>query len=292
MVRTDNTWQKAAELALGQQITEKKNLSGGDFASAYAAVLADGTRIFVKTHANPPAHFFSTEATGLTWLSETNTVRIPKVLAVSDDPPFLALEWVDIGNSSKSSDEDLGASLAAMHGIKQKAFGRTDKRTTGSLGVPNAVLTSWSDFYATQRLQPLAEIARQRSALPERDCDALVDIANKLDVCDIADDPPSLLHGDLWAGNRIVDTEGKSWLVDPAVHCGHREFDLSMMLLFGGYSERCFKSYQEAWPLTSGFEQRVPLHQLAPLVVHAIKFGGSYRASVSSAIKASRKLLG
>ena len=82
-----------------------------------------------------------------------------------------------------------------------------------------------------------------------------------------------------------------SWLVDPAVHRGHREFDLSMMLLFGGYSEWCFEAYNEVYPLLPGFEHRVPLHQLAPLVVHAIKFGGSYQSSVASAIGATQQLL-
>ena len=291
MVGTNNVWQSAAETALGQEITSKKSLSGGDFATAYAAKLADGTRVFVKTHADPPAYFFSTEATGLTWLSETKTVHIPKVLAVNDDPPFLALEWVDIGNGSASSDDELGASLAELHRIEQSSFGRTDERTTGSLGVPNKMLSSWAEFYATQRLQPLADLALRRHAIPEADCEALLEIADHLSAAVIAEDSPSLLHGDLWAGNRITDTTGQSWLVDPAAHCGHREFDLSMMLLFGGYSEQCFEAYQKVYPLQPGFMQRVPLHQLAPLVVHAIKFGDSYLSAVSSAIAASRKLL-
>jgi len=289
-----HTWQLALEVALGLKLIAKQPVSGGDFAMAYAADLSDGSRVFVKTHSDPPPYFFTTEATGLSLLHASATVPIPQVLAVSDDPPFLALDWIDVGSTSsikKRADEKLGAALADLHKIDQAAFGRQDLRCTGSLAVPNTPLKSYPEFYATQRLQPLVDMARKRGALPASDCDALIEIADNLAQADIADDQPSLLHGDLWAGNRIVDASGVSWLVDPAMHRGHREFDLSMMLLFGGYSEWCFEAYNEAYPLLPGFEQRVPLHQLAPLVVHAIKFGGSYQRSVASAIAATRQLL-
>ena len=96
-------------------------------------------------------------------------------------------------------------------------------------------------------------------------------------------EPPARLHGDLWAGNRLVDGRGRSWLIDPAAHGGHREFDLAMMRLFGGFDSECFAAYEEVGPLAPGWEERVPLHQLAPLAVHAIKFGGSYvRATVDA----------
>ncbi len=88
--------------------------------------------------------------------------------------------------------------------------------------------------------------------------------------------PPARLHGDLWAGNRLVDPSGASWLIDPAAHGGHREFDLAMMRLFGGFAPAAFAAYEEAHPLSPGWADRVELHQIAPLVVHAIKFGGGY----------------
>ena len=94
------------------------------------------------------------------------------------------------------------------------------------------------------------------------------------------------LHGDLWAGNRLVDDAGRSWLIDPAAHGGHREFDLAMMRLFGGYGPDCFGAYEDDHPLADGWERRVPLHQLAPLVVHAIKFGGGYAGATERALDA------
>ena len=92
------------------------------------------------------------------------------------------------------------------------------------------------------------------------------------------------MHGDLWAGNRLVDERGDSWLIDPAAHGGHREFDLAMMRLFGGFGDACFAAYAELHPLAAGWEDRVALHQIAPLVVHAIKFGGHYVGAAESAI--------
>ena len=92
------------------------------------------------------------------------------------------------------------------------------------------------------------------------------------------------LHGDLWAGNRVVDETGQSWLIDPAAHGGHREFDLAMMRLFGGFGPNCFAAYHEVAPLATGWQERVELHQLAPLIVHAVKFGGSYPYAAAQAI--------
>lgn len=286
------SWQQSLEQAIGVKVRALQRLGGGDFAASYRADLADGERIFVKTHDNPPANFFSTEAVGLQWLRDSGTVNIPQVLAYSDAPPYLALEWIEPGQSQydNSTDRTPGAALAELHRGSYD-FGRIDNRTTGSLGLANSPQPGWAAFYASQRLLPLAAIARDRRALSETDCSALEKIAENLHKAVIAGDNASLLHGDLWAGNRLVDSDGRSWLIDPAAHGGHREFDLAMMLLFGGFSPECFAAYHEAYPLKPGFEERVPLHQLAPLVVHAIKFGSSYHSAVHQAIRQTQTLL-
>ena len=106
------------------------------------------------------------------------------------------------------------------------------------------------------RLLPLARLARDAGALPERTVAALERLAARLDRFDDGE-PPARLHGDLWAGNRLVDVDGRSWLIDPAAHGGHREFDLAMMRLFGGFSDACFRAYEEAHPLRDGWADRV-----------------------------------
>jgi len=273
-----------AERVLGVTITDLQRLSGGDFASAYRATLSDGQHVFVKTHADPPPAFFSTEAAGLAWLVEPGRVRVPRVLGVSDDPPWLALEYVQVGRGRAGDEADFGRAMAALHGSGAACFGREDGRTTGSQAVPNDPCDDWPTFYAERRLLPLAKRAHERGALPSASIAELERVAGTLSGVGAAHEPPARLHGDLWAGNRVVDTNGHSWLIDPAAHGGHREFDLAMMRLFGGFDAAVFGAYHEATPLQAGWRERVPLHQLAPLVVHAIKFGGSYVGAVRDAL--------
>ncbi len=276
--------RQALAAALGGAVTGAERVHGGDVASSWRVDLADGRRVFAKTHPTAPPNFFSTEAAGLSWLGAAGAVRVPDVLAVRDEQPnLLALEWIDEGRRGSSDGEAaFGRALAALHQAGAPSFGREDRRTTGSRGLPNEPCETWAEFYATQRLQPLARLAR--GVLAERSIEELASLAGRLDRFGAADEAPARLHGDLWAGNRLVDRAGESWLIDPAAHGGHREFDLAMMRLFGGFGEDCFAAYNEVHPLAEGWPDRVALHQIAPLVVHAVKFGGSYIGAAEQAI--------
>lgn len=276
-------WQATAESLLGTGIVRKQSLSGGDFAESYQAWLDDGRQCFIKTHKNPPSGFFTTEAAGLTWLRESGHVNVPEVLAVSDTPPLLALEWIDIGRANASTETAFGEALARLHAEPFSCFGRPDQATTGSQAMPNTPCDTWVEFYAERRLLPLVKKASDYGALSKNCLRKIERIAERLEEFGAASEPPRLLHGDLWAGNRVVDSQGASWLIDPAAHGGHREFDLAMMQLFGGYGQACFDAYQQCFPLESGWQHRIALHQLAPLAVHAIKFGGSYAHSTEAA---------
>jgi fructosamine-3-kinase len=280
----DDALTRAIEAELGARITRAERVHGGDVALAYAVELDDDRRVFAKTHPSSPPGFFTTEATGLSWLQAANAVPVPEVLAVSDDPPnHLVLEWIDEGRARPGTERDLGAGLARLHRAGAPTFGRDDRRTTGSRGLPNEPCATWAEFYGANRLLPLARLAREGSVLSPSSIADLERLASQLASFDTGE-PPARLHGDLWAGNRLVDVEGRSWLIDPAAHGGHREFDLAMMRLFGGFAGVCFAAYAEAFPLEHGWEDRVALHQIAPLVVHAIKFGGGYVASATAAI--------
>jgi fructosamine-3-kinase len=275
--------------ALGAEVRRIEVVRGGDVAQAFRLELDDGRAVFAKTHPSPPAGFFTTEATGLRWLAEPGVVAVPEVLAVSDgdggEPPFLLLGWIDQGHPRPATEPDLGRALAALHRATPERFGREDRRSTGSRGLPNEPCDTWSEFYATQRLAPLARLARDGRALPPRAIEGLERLdADRLRQIGGPAEPPARLHGDLWAGNRLVDVLERSWLIDPAAHGGHREFDLAMMRLFGGFGADCFIAYEAVHPLAEGWQERVPLHQIAPLVVHAIKFGGGYGSSASDAI--------
>ncbi len=264
--------------------TTWRSVAGGDVSEAFDTALGDGRRVFVKTHASPPEDFFITEAAGLDWLREADALPVPQVLAAGSDPAFLVLEWIDEGNPGPDTEGELGRALAALHRDGAPAFGREDRRTTGSRGLPNEPCDTWVEFFATQRLIPLARLARDGGALDASTVRAIDRVAARLD--DLGGDPesPARLHGDLWSGNRLVDVGGRSWLIDPAAHGGHREFDLAMMRLFGGFGDACFAEYSSAFPLSEGWRERVPLHQLAPLIVHAVKFGGGYVPAVERAL--------
>ena len=280
----DAALRAALEADLGAAIQRASPVRGGDVAIAYRVELVDGRTLFAKTHLSPPPAFFSTEATSLRWLREPDAVAVPDVVAVSDTPAYLVLEWIDEGRAGPSTEHDLGHALGHLHQAGAPCFGRDDRRTTGSRALPNDPCDTWVEFYAERRLRPLARLAAASAALPEATIAQLDGVAARLDRFGVPDEPPARLHGDLWAGNRLVDTAGRNWLIDPAAHGGHREFDLAMMRLFGGFGAACFAAYEDVAPLAPGWPERVALHQIAPLVVHAIKFGGGYVAAATAAI--------
>ena len=276
--------------ALGARVVEAAVLGGGDVSEAYRMGLEDGRMVFAKTHRNPPPGFFATEAASLAWLGESGAVRVPSVLAVDD--ASLVLEWIPEGRRSAdvASEAAFGAELAALHAAGAPYFGRVDRAATTSRSLPNEPPTSWAEFFATNRLLPLARLAAEASALPDATIAAIEAMAGRLNELGLPAEAPARLHGDLWAGNRLVDLDGHSWLIDPAAFGGHREFDLAMMDLFGGFGPECWAAYDDVAPLADGWQARVPLHQLAPLITHAIKFGGAYVGAVDRALAAAGRL--
>jgi fructosamine-3-kinase len=281
----DEPLRSAVADALQSSVIGAARVHGGDVAASWRVDLADGRRVFAKTHPSAPPAFFSTEAAGLRWLREPGVVAVPEVLAVSDaSPNFLVLEWIELGRKVPATEEALGRQLAALHAAGAPAFGREDRRTTGSRALPNEPCATWPEFYATQRLLPLARLASEAGAISAAAIAGMERLAERLGEFEGADEAPARLHGDLWSGNRVVDRQGQNWLIDPAAHGGHREFDLAMMRLFGGFGADAFAAYAEVSPLADGWASRVALHQIAPLVVHAIKFGGGYSGTAERAI--------
>jgi fructosamine-3-kinase len=287
--------EAVADLAglLGERVSSMQRLGGGDVAEAFRVVLADGRTVFAKTHRRPPPGFFTTEAAGLAWLREADALPVPAVAAVTDGvdgtAPWLVLEWISESGGAVPDEAAFGRALAALHGTGAASFGRDDRRSTGSRGLPNEPCETWAEFYATQRLIPLAALLHDARHLGDdaaRLAGGLETVAARMSELAGPAEPPARLHGDLWAGNRLVDIDGRSWLIDPACFGGHREFDLAMMRLFGGFGPDAFAAYTEAAPLADGWQERISLHQLAPLAVHAIKFGGAYPAGLASALQA------
>lgn len=275
----------AVAAALGSRVIGWEAVSGGDINDAHAARLADGRTVFVKSNASAPAGMFAAEARGLGWLAEARALRVPAVLAQA--PGFLVLEHIASGGRRADHDELLGRGLAALHRSGAPGFGLDHDNFIGRLPQANAPLSSWAAFYRERRLLPqlaMAVEAGLASPAMRRGFDRLLP---RLDECVGPPEPPARLHGDLWGGNAMPDEQGRPCLIDPAVYGGHREVDLAMMRLFGGFSARVFDAYAEAFPLAAGSEQRVPLYQLYFLMAHVNLFGGSYVGSVERILERS-----
>ena len=277
----------AVEAALGVSVRGAREVSGGDINDAYRVTLADGRAVFVKANDRADPAMFPAEARGLAWLAEAAALRIPAVLSVSADGaphPFLVLEYLDAAPRVRDFDERLGRGLATLHRSGAPGFGLHFDNFIGRLPQSNAAQPTWVEFYRQERLLPqleLARRARRATARMERGFESL--LARLGDLLG-PDEPPARLHGDLWGGNLHVDERGEPCLIDPAPYGGHREVDLAMMRLFGGFSARAFAAYDEAHPLAPGHDERVALYQLYFLMVHVNLFGGSYGASVEGVL--------
>ncbi len=270
-------------MSLPAGVSDVRRVGGGDINESFHVLLADGRDAFVKTRAGASPGEYAAEAAGRAWLAEPGALRTPRVLDLDDG--YLALEWIEPGRLDDAGAEELGRGLAATHAAGARRFGAVEDSDPhgparfGSLGLPNDPTPDWPTFYAERRLRPLAAIARERRALPEPAIDAVESVCERMgDLCG-PPEPPARLHGDLWSGNVMADRSGRPWLIDPSAYGGHREVDLAMLRLFGAPSERVFSAYQEIAPLAPGSRQRVELYQLLPLLVHALLFGGSYRAA-------------
>lgn len=283
----DHDLRHEIDRALGSAVASARPLGGGDINDALEVKLEDGRRVFVKTNARAPRAMFPAEARGLAWLDEARAIRIPRVLAVSSEDgagtPFLALELLERGPRRRDFDEALGRGLAALHRFGAPSFGLDHDNFIGRLPQSNTPRADWPTFYREQRLEPQLRLAESRGLASRRMRDGFERLFAMLPALVGPEEPPSRLHGDLWGGN-LHDAVGEPCLIDPAVYGGHREIDLAMMRLFGGFGARVFDAYDEAWPLAGGHEERVPLYQLYPLMVHVNLFGATYVGSVERAL--------
>lgn len=283
----------ALETKLGLDVTGIALTAGGDINDAYRAETPDGP-IFVKSSAAAQSGMFSDEAAGLEWLGEPGGVSVPKVIGVCDDdhaPKLLALEWIERGQLGSAGEEALGRGLARIHAAGAPCFGATPARGGGyastpmrfnELSLPNDPRETWAEFYAENRLLPLARASEQRGAFTADDVVLIERVASRLPELTGQVEPVARTHGDLWSGNVLPAADGTPYLIDPVAHGGHREVDLALLTVFGGPSQRCFDAYDEVFPRAAGHEDRERLWQLAMILLHVYLFGDAYVAQARS----------
>ena len=275
--------------AVGAPVVAVQRASGGSISAAWLLECADGTRRFAKTLPTAPVGFFAAEARGLAWLAEAGALPTPRVHGhTPPDAPggFLLLEAIAVGGPTGGrSWEALGRGLAALHRAHPDELGLDHDNFIGRLPQPNRAAPGWDwpTFYVERRLRPQVDRAQDRGLLDIRLRRTLDRVLSRVPALVGPPEPPARLHGDLWSGNVVFDIRGQPWLIDPAVAGGHRELDLAMMRLFGGFPERAFAAYGEAYPLAPGATERVDLYQLYYLLVHLNLFGARYRGSVAAA---------
>jgi fructosamine-3-kinase len=284
----DPALEETLRYVLGSALRATRRVSGGDINDAFELELMSGVRVFLKTNAVAPPSMFPAEAAGLDWLRAARALRIPEVLAVSngraDEPCFLVLELLKPGAPPRDFDERLGRGLADLHRFGAPRFGWERDNFIGTLPQRNRAHDTWQDFFWYERLEPQLARAVAAGLVTSRLRSAFERLASRLPQLVGAEEQPARLHGDLWGGNLHVDEAGAPCLIDPAVYGGHREIDLAMMRLFGGFAERAFRAYEEVFPLSPGHAERIALYQLYPLLVHVNLFGGSYVESVERSL--------
>ena len=313
---TDGPGGVAAQLKelLGAGLRDCRSLGGQHGIGHYRCVLADGRVAFAKV-AGPQLSAaragFGAEARGLSWLGEAGAVPVPEVLGWDDGA--LVISWVQAERAERRAAGRFGRELALLHAAGAAGYGAPWPGTIAGLPLPNEPLSagarpnearltgagpggvrpdgageSWPEWYAAQRLLPYLRLAVDAGTFSAADARLIETVATRAAELAGPAEPPSRIHGDCWSGN-LLWSGGRGVLIDPAAHGGHRETDLAMLALFGApFLDQIVASYQEVAPLAAGWQARVPLHQLHPLLVHVCLFGAAYR---DAALDAARSAL-
>ncbi|HYG50901.1 MAG TPA: fructosamine kinase family protein [Flavobacteriales bacterium] len=258
---------------------------GGSINESFRLGTTQGHFFLKRNNAQNYPEMFRHEAAGLNLLKTLTSFKVPEVILWGEtgDHAFIIIEYLTKENNSLAFWKTFGHNLANMHKQTHDGFGLKHSNYIGSLHQSNTFKQSWADFFVSERLVPMVSMAHQAGKLD-------VDTVKKFEkLCFKMNDmfpaeTPALLHGDLWSGNYMCTRGDTPCIFDPAVYYGHREMDLAMMQLFGGFHADTYKAYQEIYPLESGWKQRVDLCNLYPLLVHVNLFGGNYVKQVKQLV--------
>ncbi len=280
-------------------IASASGVAGGCISATARLESAEGDVAFLKWGADERSRrMFAAEAVSLRAIAESGAVRVPAVLAESGatsardpeagQPAWLLLEWLEAGGASRAAWRGVGGGLARLHQVRDARFGWRSDNFIGSLPQANPRTAAWASFWREARLEPQVRRARDGGRLDGRLRARFDALFRDLDALLLAgqEEGPVLLHGDLWSGNVHMLGAGAAALIDPSCSFGHREVDLAMTELFGGFDAAFYEAYREAFPTRAGYaETRRPIYQLYYLLVHLNLFGGGYLGAVGAALE-------
>ncbi len=258
----------------------RDNAVGGGCINATHVIEDDGRRFFVKLNAATLLDMFAAEAQGLEEIIGTDAIRAPTPVCygTAGAQAYLVLEFIAPGHGGRSSQEQLGQQLAALHRVTRPRYGWTRDNTIGATPQHNTEGDDWVEFWRAQRLGFQLQLAADKGyggRLQTQGERLLAELPRLL----AGHTPPAaLLHGDLWSGNYSIDAHGAPVIFDPALYYGDRETDLAMTELFGGFSPYFYQAYHEAYPLPEGYQLRKSLYNLYHVLNHLNLFGGAYLA--------------
>jgi len=261
------------------QIEREIAVGGGSINRTAKLQTTHGPYFLKYNSASLYPQMFELEKRGLNLLKEANEAHIPNVIDSGEagDYSALLLEYIESGIPIRSFWEDFGMALANLHKHTAPKFGLDHDNYIGSLAQSNTEHASWADFFVSERIEPQLRMANLSADIVQR----FGRLFSKIEEI-FPTEPPSLLHGDLWSGNYMTSADGDAVLIDPAVYYGHREMDIGMTKLFGGFSAPFYAAYNTAFPMEIGWENRIDICNLYPLLVHVNLFGGSYLSQVTS----------
>lgn len=275
------------EASIDDEVLSSSSVSGGCIADAKIMHTASGKKYFVKTVANA-GNMFLAESNGLKELSKPKALRVPEVIFACDD--FLVLESIETGNKTTGFFSNFGTAYAKLHRYTSGSFGFFEDNYIGASPQYNMPSTkeaeNWPEFYFQKRIMAQYRIAEHQGIATQELQNAVSGLEGRiLSILDGSKEPPTLLHGDLWGGNYMCDANNKAVLIDPAVYYGHREADLAMTKMFGGFTQEFYQAYQREFPLKEGWQYRENLYLLYHYLNHFNLFGHSYYGTAISILK-------
>jgi len=276
-----NIFSKINEAVVVQNIS---SVLGGDINVAIK-VATTGEDYFIKYNsATKHPKMFEVEVNGLELINSRGGFNTPKIIAFGEEEKwsYLVLSWEETINETEEIHKRFGEKLAQMHRASHHSFGLDHNNYMGSLTQKNKSCKTWTEFFITMRLEPQLKLGRDSGSINPSLASKMEKLFGYLENW-LPQEKPALLHGDLWSGNYLATARGPL-LIDPAVYFGHREIDIAMMHLFGGFHPQIFDAYNDQFPLERGWEKRLDLHNLYPLLIHVNLFGGSYLRKVESTL--------
>jgi fructosamine-3-kinase len=269
------------ESQLNQKTSIAKSLSGGDINDVYKIETNEETLVVKINDLKRFPEMLEKEFRALRFLINASKANYPQPIAHFSDneSQYLAMEYIPEGSSSTNGQKLLGQHLASQHKCSNSSFGWEEDNYIGSLPQPNSFKSNWSDFYAENRILFQIKMAFDSGIINKEVLNKVERFCAKIEEL-FPKESPALLHGDLWGGNYFLDHNEQPLFYDPAVYYGHREIDIAMTRLFGGFSPEFYDSYNESFPLEKGWKNRIQYGQLYPNLVHLNLFGVGYLSSV------------